>query len=124
MKNKFTFASLLASFALAPIISHAAPIGVTEEIFCPYTQGSSNVITNFGNYIAGYGVANLLSQKIDVYFKSSYFPEGVPSNLSNYLSQSANYDSTTGKVSCTYTSNKVPDPDFTVSYTIVNGKGG
>jgi len=59
-----------------------------------------------------------------VYFKSEGIPSNTPGSLTNYFNDAAAYDSTTGRVSCSYQSNISTDPYFTVSYTLTNGRGG
>jgi hypothetical protein len=63
MKNKLALVSVLASAVMAfvPVVTHANPIGVNADFYCPSTQGSNNVVVNFGDYIAGYGVESMLS---------------------------------------------------------------
>lgn len=126
MKKNRSLRSLLvlSSLALAPVVAMANPISLFADFFCPGTQGAANVVINFGNYIAGYGVENTLSQSLPVYFRSLSFPGGVPRKLGNYFNQAADYDSTTGLVSCEYASSNASDPNFIVYYGATNGLGG
>ena len=126
MKKIRSVVSLLAvsTIMFTPVITHADPIGLYVDIYCPYTQGSDHVITNFGNYIGGYGSENIVSQNRDIYFASPSLPADMPTSLTNYYSESTAYNATSGKVSCTYTSSNPAEPRFIVSYTLTNGKGG
>jgi len=131
MKKNYSLKSLLAvsslvlsSAAMASIGIIANPVGLPSDIVCPATQGTSNVLTNFGNYIAGYGTQFMFSNSLPVYFKSSAYPTGVPSKLVSYINDTADYDSTTGKVTCSYVSNSLGQPAFSVDYFLTNGQGG
>jgi hypothetical protein len=119
----------LSSMAMANPISSpvhiiANPVGLPSDIVCPSTQGTSNVITNFGNYIAGYGTEFMLSNSLPIYFKSGLPTAGTPRKLAGYFNESTDYDSTTGKVSCNYVSNNLGEPAFSVDYFLTNGQGG
>ena len=123
MKN--TLLSLvLSGVAIAPGGVMADPTNVSLYIACPETQPGWNMITNFGNYIAGFGMETVFSTNIPVYFKSTYMPSNTPNTLINYGNSSIEYDSTTGIVTCNYSTNVASNPVFSVSYTITNGKGG
>lgn len=135
MKKNYSLRSLLAvsSFALSSIAMAsplssigiiANPVGLPSDIVCPATQGTSNVVTNFGNYIAGYGTQFMLANSLPIYFKSSGAPTGVPSKLVSYINDTADYDSATGKVTCSYVSNSLGQPAFSVDYYLTNGQGG
>ncbi len=124
MKKKYALGSLLALSTLVLSTAIASPVGFQADIYCPSTQGSSNVITNFGDYISGYGVEYLLSQTNPAYFRSTAYVQNVPATLINYFNDSISYNSTTGVVSCNYQSNIATDPTFSVSYFVTNGKGG
>lgn len=101
----------------------ANPIGVPVDITCPSAQGNTNVITNFGSYIAGYGSESVLSGSNLIYFKSNSLPDDIPRKLTNYFNESADYDSTTGRISCVFASN-TSDPRFSIAYFSTNGLGG
>ena len=49
---------------------------------------------------------------------------GVPASLANYSNNTTSYDSTTGVVSCSYTSNAQNEAPFLISYNLTNGFGG
>ena len=87
MNTKRTLISLLilSSVALAPGMAMADPIGVSTYVGCPGTQLGSYQLTNFGNYIAGFGYQSLLSQTTYVYFKSATSTSSVPASLTNYV---------------------------------------
>ena len=114
---------LLSTITFSPVIN-AGPVGLVVDIYCPATQGTPNVVTHFGDYIAGYGVENILSQNNPIYFKSISLAHEVPAQLVNYYNESASYHSTTGQVTCTYASNNPVEPRFGVAYNVTNGKGG
>ncbi|APF04067.1 TPA: hypothetical protein ACJ5DT_000780 [Legionella pneumophila] len=114
---------LLSAITFSPVIK-ASPIGLMVDIYCPTTQGAPNVITNFGDYIGGYGMENILSQNNPIYFKSISLAHDVPAQLGNYYNEATSYNSTTGQVTCSYISNNPTEPRFAVAYTLTNGKGG
>lgn len=120
MKKK-AWVSLISGLALTSLVN-AGPVGVTVDIFCPIM--GSNALTNFGDYIAGYGYENLLSQNNLIYFKSDSLPTDLPAQLNNYFNEYVNYNSTTGRITCGYISNLTSEPRFTVSYYLTNAKGG
>ncbi len=126
MNTKRSLISLLvlSSAVFASGVVTADPVSVSTYVACPGTQNGSSQLTNFGNYIAGFGSQSLLSQTVFVYFKSEGIPSNTPGNLTNYFNDAAAYDSTTGRVSCSYQSSISTDPYFTVSYTLTNGRGG
>ncbi|KGP64184.1 hypothetical protein EP47_10305 [Legionella norrlandica] len=125
MKKFSTLCSLLllSTITVSPA-TMAGPVGLVVDIYCPVTQGAPNVITNFGDYIAGYGMENILSQNNPIYFKTISMPHDVPAHLGNYYNETVNYNSTTGQVTCSYISNNPIEPRFAVAYTLTNGKGG
>jgi hypothetical protein len=118
--------SSVCSLLLLSIVSTAVmadPVNLIVDIYCPATQGP-NPLTNFGDYIGGYGAENILSQNNPVYFKSISIAHDVPTSITNYFNESVNYNSTTGQVTCNYMSNNPTEPRFGVAYTLTNGKGG
>ncbi|HBD9350567.1 TPA: hypothetical protein KLD36_001946, partial [Legionella pneumophila] len=90
---------LLTAITFSPVIK-ASPVGLIVDIYCPTTQGGPNVITNFGDCIAGYGMENILSQNNPIYFKSISLAHDVPAQLGNYYNETTSYNSTTGQVTC------------------------
>lgn len=122
MKKSTVCSLLLLSTVTFSPVSTASPVGLVVDIYCP-SQGP-NTITNFGDYIAGYGMENILSQNNPVYFKSLSLAHDVPAQLGNYYNEAVSYNSTTGMVSCSYVSNNPTEPRFAVAYTVTNGKGG
>ncbi|KTD14780.1 hypothetical protein Lgra_0483 [Legionella gratiana] len=114
---------MFSTIIFSPVIK-ANPLSLIADIFCPVTQGASNSITNFGDYIAGFGTENILSQNNPIYFKSISLAHNVPAQLGNYYNETTNYNSTTGEVTCNYVSNNPIEPRFAVAYTLTNGKGG
>lgn len=115
---------LLSGFVLLSETATADPIFNEITVVCPTTQGSPNSIANFGDYIGGYGVEFILSQTLQVYFRSTGSVKDIPSNLMNYFNDSINYNSASGNVICSYQSNNPIDSRFTVTYTLTNGLGG
>lgn len=124
MKMKCSLVSMLmlSTVALSPAMANPITTGFT--INCPGTTLSANMLTNFGNVVAGYGVESILSQTIPVYFQSTALASNTPASLFNYFNDSASYNSATGVVSCHYQSNISTDPILIVSYNVTNGKGG
>lgn len=127
MKSSIALASLLSLSAIAPTLAFAEPGGLNIVITCPATNGNQNVLTNFGEYIAGYGQETIEGVGgMPVYFRSfaSNF-SNLPTKLTNYRNEGVTYVSTTGQVNCNYVSQSPnKEPAFDVSYTLTNGKGG
>lgn len=120
---------VISSITMANTINSAAqiitnPVGQPSDIYCPSTQGTTNVVTNFGSYIAGFGTQFSLSNNQPIYFKSGLPAPGTPRKLLSYFNESIDYDSTTGNISCTYASNNFGEPPFSVDYLLTNGRGG
>ena len=116
---------LLSSLVLSPgLVLADNPVTYGVTVYCPNTQGGSNIITNFGNYIAGYGVEYILNYTTQAYFRSASFIQNVPASLTNYANASVEYNSTTGIVSCLYQSSIQTEAAFSVSYYLTNGFGG
>ena len=137
MKTNRSLRSLLvlSSLALVPALAMAShpipnptpggPSALTVDVSCPGVHGVTNVITNFGDYVGGYGVEYIMSQPgVPAYFTSPFLPPTVPSSLVYYFNETANYDSKTGIVSCTYLSSLPTEPGFSVAYYVTNGRGG
>lgn len=126
MNTKRSLVSLLvlSSITLAPALTMANPTSTSIYIGCPGTQLSAHMITNFGGYVAGYGQESILSQTMNVYFLSQSLPTNVPTSLLNYSNAATSYDSTTGKVICSYQSSIATEPFFSVAYKLTNGRGG
>jgi hypothetical protein len=123
MKGNFTLASLFSVLALTPMLALANPAELDVTVFCPAV---TNTLSNYGDYIAGKGYAIVGNNgRNPVYFKStSPLAPNTPTKLDNYRHEIADYDSTTGSVSCSYTNYDATKASFTVSYTLTNGKGG
>ncbi|RDI42853.1 hypothetical protein [Aquicella lusitana] len=121
MKKVFTFVSLLSlsSLTFIPSVSLADPVGLRVEINCP----TRNELANFGDYVAGNGYEVIQDRFNTIYFKSSSLPTLMPAKLDTYRSESTEYDSTSGRVTCYYNS-LAQDPRFSVAYTLTNGRGG
>lgn len=127
MKTYVALASLLSvsALSLTPVIAAADPAGINILVRCPTTQGVQNVLTHFGDYIAGYGDETIQNQgSTPIYFKSSALAFGVPGQLGNYHNNGTSYESSSGQVTCNYTSSNPKEPNFAVSYDLTNGKGG
>ena len=115
-----TLAIALIPALTSPII-FANPIEHEVTYICPFVQS----LSNFGSYIGGYGLEILSpSKRIEIYFKSMQQDSHVPWFLGNYTNYSANYDAPTGTVFCGYTSAYAFEKNFSIAYTITNGKGG
>jgi len=123
MKKKIalTFAALVV--ACSSPLALANPVGVEIDVFCPQTQYAFNMLSNYGDFIAGYGSENVGGQDTQIYFKSNTSVKGVPTNLDQYTNAEVAYASTTGNVTCSYMSND-GTPSFKIIYTLINGKGG
>lgn len=125
MKASIRLASFIAVFALTPAVAFADPTELEVSVFCPAITGTTNVLANYGSYVGGKGeeIMGPTGRKI-IYFKSDNLPSGVPAKLTNYRPQEADYDSTNGRVACSYVSYRDGEPRFSVSYTLTNGIGG
>lgn len=111
--------AIALSFSAATV--SADPIRIQADFTCPIVD----MVANFGTYIAGVGMEELLDNHNPVYFKSNdYVGMDVSSDLSNYFNNGAFYDSTTGIVTCSYSSQIHGDPSFDLDYYITNGYGG
>lgn len=107
--------------ALTPSTVFANPIEHDVTYICPQAQK----ISNFGSYVGGYGIEILSpSKKIPIYFKSMQHDPQIPWFLGNYSNYSTNYDAPTGIVFCSYASSYAYEKNFSVAYSITNGKGG
>jgi len=105
-----------------PLLSYADPVNLQIDIQCPIVNSSSSTLSNFGDYIAGYGMETVSNQMFPIYFKSGPI-QNIPAQLTNYVNSNTQYDSTKGTITCSYTSNDA-NPPFTVMYDLTNGKGG
>jgi len=116
----------VSGLTFVPVMVIADPIGLNINVVCPVANGGSpNTLTNFGDYVAGFGQEFIQNQgSPSIYFKSAANPLNMPNKLLNYSNQMADYDSVTGQVFCSYVSSNPAEPSFTVSYTLANGKGG
>ena len=129
MKKIIAVVSLSVISGLGVIPSAVAdPSSVNVEYTCPTTQGNNqHTLRNSGFRIAGYGtsVVNGSPAFNDPFFIFDLVGGNIyPAKISaaNYVSDSTDYDSTTGIVSCHYSS--VSAPPFAVSYVTTNGIGG
>jgi hypothetical protein len=107
-------------FAFAIGTANADPITHNVDFTCPDTSA----ISNFGDYVAGYGLEVILGEKLPVYFKTTVWPSGVPSNLTAYKNTATAYDSIQAQVTCSYTSSDSNHASFDLLYFIANGVGG
>lgn len=122
MRKVLRLISLVAACAMHS--ANADPIDYNMQIKCPTINGKQNILTNYGDYIGGYGSQTLDSnQPRLIYFKSLSLPSGMPSKLGTYDNSLVEYNSATGVVSCAYES-FADQPAFTVSYALTNGRGG
>lgn len=124
MKTQPAILFITAVLLLNPAFSVADPTGVNIEIRCPNPKNSSDLLTNFGDYIAGYGSLKIVGlNDTRIYFKSLYNAEIVSNELDGYLNAGVEYKSTSGTVSCAYRSLQ-GYPPFEIAYTLTNGRGG
>ena len=124
MRNIFALTLAASVITFSSTVALADPIEINLEIQCPIAQNQSNMLSNYGDFIAGYGLERIKGQgDFSIYFKSNASIKGVPSQLENYFNSGVKYTSTTGDITCEYSSN-AGEPSFEVIYTLTNGKGG
>lgn len=92
--------------------------------YVSFTCPAINVVANFGDYIAGYGSEWIMNTHIPVYFKSTAWPSGIPSNLNTYNNSATNYDSVNAQIICSYMSTNTDNSSFDLLYYVTNGTGG
>ena len=124
--RKAIIVPLLALSGLNAIPAAAAVDLDTFRFECPNASGGtpSERLTNYGSYIRGMGEENFESNKILVLFHG--VPgAGVPLDLSagGYSHAGAQYNPSTGSITCLYTSNTGYTP-FNVSYQAQNIQNG
>ena len=124
MKNRIMISLLAVTGFTAPAI--AAVDLDTFRFECPNASGGtpSERLTNYGTYIRGMGESNIGANKILAIFRG--LPSaGVPLDLSTggYSHAGAQYNPSTGRITCLYTSGIGKDA-FNVSYVTQNVKHG
>lgn len=112
------FAAVTLSVASSAVLAY--PIYNTADFYCP----DISLVANYGTYVAGFGSEDILGQVNTIYFQTNRWIGGVPSSLTNYSSTGTNYESTTGNVTCTYTSSNSAENPFDLVYFVTNGQGG
>lgn len=125
--KKIILKSLFSALILSSTLAVASPGTINAEIICPgVTSNGVFSITNYGDFIAGYGQRIIENKSPEpIYFKSSgSLASSISSNLQNYNNDSVSYESSTGRVSCYYKTNNIIDPSIIVSYDLTNGRGG
>lgn len=125
MKMKLLLAVSASTLAISSPVAFADPNPFTLQIQCPNVNNPVNILSNYGDYIAGYGIEQIQGHEevAQIYFKSKSNIKGIPAQLDDYINSGVKYNSTTGDVTCAYSS-AVGDPSFGVTYTLANGKGG
>jgi hypothetical protein len=124
--NKIIVSSLVALSAFSATSAMAVVDLNTYRYECPKASGGtpSERLTNYGSYIRGMGEANLNSSKVLIIYhgKSS---ASIPLDLSTggYSNAGTQYNPSTGRVSCLYTSN-IGSAPFNVSYVGANVLNG
>jgi hypothetical protein len=120
--------SLLTLSAFSATPAMAALDLYTFRFECPNASGGtpSERLTNYGTYIRGMGEANIGSNKILAIFHGVSNP-GIPMDLNTggYKHAGAQYNPSTGRITCLYTSNicntsSIGYPSFDVSYQAAN----
>ena len=118
--------SLVALSGFAAIPAFAAVDFDTFRFECPNASGGtpSERLTNYGTYIRGMGEANTGLNKVLALFHGES-GVGIPLNLGagNYSHAGAQYNPSTGRVTCLFTSNNGAAP-FNVSYIPQNALHG
>jgi hypothetical protein len=122
--NALVLFLLSSTVSLTPVVASADPGGINITIICPNVQNKEDMLSNYGDYIAGYGVKQIIFEpNLPIYFKSSASTARVPVDLQPYVNAWVKYNSSTGSISCSYVSN-LGEPSFDMAYTLTNGKGG
>lgn len=124
MKNKLALLFSASILSISSSVALADPNPYAFDIQCPVAQNSSDMLSNYGDFIAGYGKKSVNNEsESQIYFKSKSSVKGIPAQLDHYDNQGVKYNSTTGDVTCSYASND-GETSFEVTYTLINGKGG
>lgn len=119
-KNSFLSSLFAATLSLAATSVGASPLFTQADFSCPVVSQ----LSNFGDYIAGYGNEMVLSQNNPVYFQTIQWPAGVPDSLNGYYNSGTNYNSVNAHVTCSYASGDGSSQPFDLAYYVTNGKGG
>lgn len=120
--------ALLASLALSSAV-FADPSAIPLDFTCPSASGAGVYsLTNFGDRVGGYGTELVAgAPAINKPYFTYLIPSGakIPAKLASgaYTNAGTDYDNSTNKVTCSYTSAAKYDP-FSVSYQLTNGNGG
>lgn len=123
--NALLSSMLLSAYAYSADSIKLNPAHTQIDISCPISlPGEPNTISNFGDYIAGYGQESLLSRTQSIYFTSESNVPDAPIILVDYYNESVSYNSIKGTVSCYFQSIIPTDPRFSIFYQLTNGQGG
>jgi hypothetical protein len=99
----------------------------TYRFECPNASGGkpSERLTNYGDYIRGMGEENIGTNNKSKPIFNGVSSNGIPLDLDTggYLHTGAQYNPSTGRITCLYTSIIGNDP-FNVSYVADNIKNG
>lgn len=125
MKKSIIALIALSGFTAIPPVMAAGDLD-TFRFECPNASGGvpSERLTNYGTYVRGMGEENNGPDKTKPIF-SGIPSAGVPLDLSagNYSHAGAQYNPSTGRITCLFTSSNGKDP-FNVSYVAENIKHG
>ena len=91
----------------------------TYRFECPKASGGvpSERLTNYGTYLRGMGEGNIGTNKIKPIFHGVSNPS-IPMSLNSYVHAGAQYNPSTGRITCLYTS--PGNPGFDASYKATN----
>jgi hypothetical protein len=118
--KKYLLSTLAAACTLLATSAGADPTKHEMALSCPMI----NVVSNFDDYLGGYGSELIFGEARPIYFKTLAKPTGIPNQLNSYSSAGTAYNTITGQVTCSYMSSDASNTAFNLIYTIVNGQGG
>jgi hypothetical protein len=118
-KKMIGLSILLSSLMLSA--SSFAQSSLRIGLICP----ANNMLSNYQDKVIGNGVETIYTspeQISTIQFNSN--TSSQVEDFSSYYSQSVQYSSASGKVTCHFVSSNVANPDIDMSYTLMNGEGG
>jgi hypothetical protein len=97
---------------------------LTVEFICP----TSNVLAQYDKSIIGDGTETVYTSPTQISHPTFIYAlqtqDVIPADLNYYQNHGAAYSSSSGMVSCHFTSSNSTYTPLDLSYTMMNGKGG